>query len=90
LRNFTVSKAISDSVLTGDASQVEIARIVAAMRGFVSATTIMRETCRISLLTHYQITHLNSIVMPDPGQDDSSDEEEEDSPEDDDEEEDAE
>ncbi|EGU82297.1 hypothetical protein FOXB_07126 [Fusarium oxysporum f. sp. conglutinans Fo5176] len=60
LRNFTVGTQIDDSIFYQDDAQEKISEIIRPMVGYLTSLG----------------SFLNSIVMPDPGQDDDSDEDE--------------
>ena len=81
-----MSKKVPDSVFTDGNGQEEIARILGALVGFVSFSVVLT-VCVVAALTGVKVTHLNRIVMPDPGDDDDSEEEEDQEDEGDDEEE---
>jgi hypothetical protein len=69
-----VQKKVADSVFTDKNGQDEVTRILEAMVGFVSFLAAHTICDRANQWA--KITHLNRIVMPDPGDDDDSDEDE--------------
>jgi hypothetical protein len=79
LRNFTIGKKVDDGVFTSlEGGQEEVMRIVRAMVGFVSGFRFLlpyRYHFADGSVNKIQVTHLNRIVMPDPGDDDESDDE---------------
>lgn len=73
LRNFTISKKISDDVFTSDDGVDQLMEIFRDMVGYVSITSY--RFCHSWPVAHtyyatLQIAHLNSIVMPEDGDDD--------------------